>query len=116
MNRERGPKMDGDMLDSLNKYEEDDQKSIMRTLTAVQKKGWKNGQDPFQFYIILGSVIREREKEIKDFEGVLEHNTDQINQKDHCINKLKDDLKNEKSVNEELEEELKIKEVDNKNL
>ena len=45
-------------------------------MTAVQKKGWKNGQDPFQFYIILGSVIREREKEIKDFEEAFEHRSD----------------------------------------
>ena len=39
----------------------------------------------------------------------MEHKTDQNNQKDHYINKLKDDLKNDKSVNKELEEELIIK-------
>ena len=39
--------MNGDMLDTLKDYDEDDQKSIMRTLTAVQKNGWNHGQDPF---------------------------------------------------------------------
>ena len=43
--------MDGDILDSLNKYEEDDQQSIMRTLKAVHKRGWNHGKHPFQFYI-----------------------------------------------------------------
>ena len=106
------------MLDTLKDYEEDDQKSIMRTLTAVQKNGWNHGQDPFQFYIILGSVIRERETQVKEFEEALEELKDQNEEKEHELNKLKGDLKNETNVNEEMENELnqidqKYKEAEN---
>ena len=104
------------MMDSLTNYNKEEQKSIMRTLTAVQKKGWNHGNDPFQFYIILGSVIREKEKEVKDLEKALDCQTDQNNEKDHCISKLKDDLKNEKDVNVELEEEQKRIDGEAKNL
>ena len=61
-------------------------------------------------------IFDAKEIEIKEFEEVLEHKTEQNNQKDHCMNKLKDDLQNEKYVNEELEEELKINEIEIKNL
>ena len=36
--------MDSDMIDTLTDYKEEDQKSIMKTLTAVQKNGWNHGQ------------------------------------------------------------------------
>ena len=77
------------MIDSLTNYNDEDQKSIMRTLTAVQKWGWNHGQDPYQFYIILGSAIREKEKQIKDLEEALEDQIDQNNQKDYYISKSK---------------------------
>ena len=75
------------MIDTLTDYNEEDQKSIMRTLTAVQKNGWNLGQYPFQFYIILGSVVRERETQIKELEEALEQLRDQNEEKDHEINK-----------------------------
>ena len=107
------------MLDTLKDYDEDDQKSIIRTLTAVQKKGWNHGQDPFQFYIILGSVIREKETKVKELEEALEQLKDQNEEKTHKIHKLKDDLKNGIIVNEEMENELeqieqKNREAENK--
>ena len=98
--------MDSEMIDSLTNYNDEDQKSIMRTLTAVQKSGWNHGQDPYQFYIILGSAIREKENQVKDLEEALEHQIDQNNQKDHYISKWKDDLKNERNVNEDLEKDI----------
>jgi hypothetical protein len=109
-------KMDSDMIDSMTNYNEEEQKSIMRTLTAVQKKGWSHGNDPFQFYIILGSVIREKEKEVKDLEESLQCQMDQTNKKEHCISKFKDDLKNEKDINVELEEEQERIDGEAKNL
>ena len=78
----------------------------MRTLTAVQQSGWNHGQDPYQFYIILGSAIREKEKQIKDLEEALEDQIDQNNQKDHYISKLKDDLKNKRDINEDLDKDI----------
>ena len=104
------------MIDTLTNYGEEDQKSIMRTLTAVQRKGWTHGQDPFQFYIILGSVIRERETQIKEVEETLEEIRDQNEEKVNEINKLKEDIKNEKKVNEEMEEELERRDGETKSL
>ena len=104
------------MIDTLTDYNEEDQKSIMRTLTAVQKNGWNHGQDPFQFYIILGSVVRERETQIKELEEALEQLGDQNEEKDHEIYKSKEDIKNEKKVNEEMEEELERRDVETKSL
>ena len=78
-----------------------------------------HGQDPFKFYIILGSVIREKETKVKELEEALEQLKDQSEEKDHKIHKLKDDLKNGIIVNEEMENELerieqKNREAENK--
>ena len=53
--------MDCFMLETLKDYDEDDQESIMTTLSTVQRQGWKHKADPYQFQIILGKVLREKD-------------------------------------------------------
>ena len=99
------------MLDSLEDYDTDDQECIMTTLSAVQKMGWNHSsKDPFQFHIILGKVIREKDTKIKEVENTLDKQIDQKEQNEYEISKLKNDLKYEKDINEEVEIELKRKE------
>ena len=53
-----------DVIESLRKYEEEDQKKIMLTLKTVQDKGWRHIEDPFLFHIILGVKIKIPKTEI----------------------------------------------------
>ena len=102
--------MDGDMLETLKDYDEDDQESIMTTLSTVQRQGWKHKADPYQFQIILGKVLREKDGKLREVEKALDKQRDQKEQFEYELNKLKKDLKYEKDMNEELENELKHKE------
>ena len=102
--------MDGDMLETLKDYDEDEQESIMTTLSTVQSQGWKRSANQYQFHIILGKVLREKEGKLREVENTLDKQRDKNEQFQHELNKLKNDQKYEKDINEELENELKLKE------
>ena len=97
-------------METLKDYDEDEQESIMATLSTVQSQGWKRSANQYQFQIILGKVLREKEGKLREVENTLDKQRDKNEQFQHELNKLKNDQKYEKDINEELENELKLKE------
>ena len=102
--------MDGDMLQTLKDYDENEQESIMTTLSTVQSQGWKQNADQYQFHIILGKVLREKEGKLREVEYALDKQRDENEQFQYELNKLKNNHKHGRDMNEELENEQKLKE------
>ena len=100
-----------DIMESLSNYKEEEQINILTTLNVVQDQGWSaTNQDPLQFHIIVGGKITAMEEKIKSLESVLENNEDQNLQKNKNINDLKSELKKEREINADLEQQLNCKE------
>ena len=81
--------MDGDMLETLKDYDENEQERIMTTLSTVQSQGWKRNTNQYQFHIILGKVSREKEGKLREVENALDKQKDKNKQFQYELNKLK---------------------------
>ena len=76
----------------------------------MQDRGWsQKNSDPFQFHIILGEKIIALEEKIQSLESVLENNEEQNLQKEKNNKNLINDLKKEREINRDLEEEFNVK-------
>ena len=104
-------------MEFLDNYSEEDGKSIMATLQVVQSKGWSaTTDDQYQFHIILGSAIRCYELKIEQLEKDLENTVDETNQKIKEFKDMKNELRQEREINEELLDDVKRSDEEIKHL
>ena len=99
-----------DVMETIQNYPQEEQVRILATLKVVQDRGWsQKNSDPFQFHIILGEKIIALEEKIQSLESVLENNEEQNLQKEKNNKDLTNDLKKEREINRDLEEEFNVK-------
>ena len=104
-------------MEFLDDYSEEDAKSIMATLNVVQSRGWSaQTDDQYQFHIILGSAIRCYESKIEQLENDLEKTVDESHQNFKDFKDMKDELRQEREINEELVVDVKRGEKEIKHL
>ena len=104
-------------MEFLEEYSEEDRNSIMATLNVVQSRGWSaKTDDQYQFHIILGGNIRDNEMKIKQLEYDIEKTIDENNQNLKDLKDLKENLRQERELNEELLDEVKRNDEEIKHL
>ena len=105
------------MMELLENYNAEDQENIMATLNVVQARGWSpHNDDQYQFHIILGGHMRVKEARIKELEKELEKTIDKNKQNVKDFYDLKENLQQEREINEELLDEVKRNDEEIKHL